>query len=542
MKPSCGVNMSHQSLNEYGSPMPLEMEGFIGDFRRKARLNPDCLFARFDGQPLLFGTLDDASETVAEGLRRMGLESGDRVAVMMRNSPNALAVIYGLAKAGIIWVPLNAQLRGDGLRYILEHCEPGAIICDEDLQQTIRDSGAALTGIPLVISSCSSPSLNLDDMFEARGSAVDRTTTPDPLDLFAIMYTSGTTGRPKGVEVSHSMIRLAADAVAQLSEAAPKDVFFVWEPFYHVGGAQVLILPIIRDVSLAMVDRFSASRFWSQVRDYEATHIHYLGGILQILLKQPESRDDSSNPVRIAWGGGCPKEIWTQFEDRFGVSIRECYGMTEASSITTCNTNGVVGSVGRPMPWFSVQVLDVAAAEVSPGEKGEIVVRTDRNGAIFKGYYRNPDATASALRDGALRTGDLGSFDEDGNLFFHGRMTDSVRCKGENVSAWEVEHVAAEYPLIEECAMIGVAAEIGEQDIKLFVKPKAGVTVDPSELSAWLSLRLAPFQNPRYIAVIDTFEYTPSHRIMKHRLARDTENCFDRLSRGGLSHGILLSP
>ncbi|HKG85007.1 MAG TPA: ATP-dependent acyl-CoA ligase, partial [Beijerinckiaceae bacterium] len=164
--------------------------------------------------------------------------------------------------------------------------------------------------------------------------------------------------------------------------------------------------------------------------------------------------------------------------------------------------------------------------------RGEIVVRSRDPLAITKGYFRNPAATAAALRGGALHTGDLGAWDRDGNLFFHGRMSDSVRVKGENVSAWEVESVAAGHPAVEDCAMIGVAADIGEQDIKLFVKLKAGNALDPASLSGWLAARLAPYQVPRYVSIVAAFERTPSQRIMKHRLSRRRDDCWDRLAPG----------
>jgi crotonobetaine/carnitine-CoA ligase len=325
------------------------------------------------------------------------------------------------------------------------------------------------------------------------------------------------------------MLRLAGEAVALVSAARDGDVLLVWEPLYHIGGSQLIVLPLLCDVTLAMVDRFSARRFWQDAKAYGATHIHYLGGILQILLKQPPDPLERSHGVRIAWGGGCPKEVWQPFEQRFGVEIRECYGMTEASSITTFNDTRTVGTVGRPVPWFTVALQDRNGGPAARGERGEIVVRSSRSDAIFPGYFRNPEATATALRDGALHTGDLGSFDDAGNLLFHGRMTDNVRCRGENVSAWEVEHVAAAHPDLEDCAMIGVAAEIGEQDIKLFVKPKPGVSIDVPALSAWLGHRLAPYQNPRYIAVVEDFERTPSQRIMKHKLSPGLDDCWNRL-------------
>jgi crotonobetaine/carnitine-CoA ligase len=268
------------------------------------------------------------------------------------------------------------------------------------------------------------------------------------------------------------------------------------------------------------------------VRAERATHIHFLGGILQILLKQPPSPLDRDHGARIAWGGGCPKDVWRPFEERFGVQVRECYGMTEASSITTYNDSGAVGTVGKPMPWFTIELRDAEDRPVRTGAQGEIVVRSSRDDAIFPGYFRNREATATALRGGALYTGDLGRLDGDGNLVFLGRMTDSVRCRGENVSAWEVERVAAGHPAIEDCAMIGVAAEIGEQDIKLFVQPKPGEAIDPAALSAWLGERLAPYQNPRYLAVVDGFARTPSQRIMKHLLPRGAAGSWDRLAQG----------
>src|SRR5579871_2749570 len=204
--------------------------------------------------------------------------------------------------------------------------------------------------------------------------------------------------------------------------------------------------------------------------------------------------------------------------------------MTEASSFTTYNDTGTVGTVGRPVPWFSVELHGSDGTPVPPDGAGEIVVRAHAPRALCAGYFRNPEATAAALRDGALHTGDRGRFDTDGNLVFLGRMTDSVRCRGENVSAWEVERVAAAHPAVEDCAMIGVAADVGEQDIKLFVTVRAGAALELAEFSSWLAGRLAPYQNPRYIRVVDGFERTPSQRIMKHRLSHALDDAWDRLA------------
>jgi crotonobetaine/carnitine-CoA ligase len=323
------------------------------------------------------------------------------------------------------------------------------------------------------------------------------------------------------------MLRLAGEAAALVSNPAPGDVLYVWEPLFHIGGAQMLVLPMIRAVRLAIAPGFRARSFWGDVRAAHATHIHYLGGILQILLQQAESPLDRSHGVHIAWGGGCPAEIWAAFEARFGLKIRECYGMTESSSITTANLDGPIGSVGKPVPWFEVAILDAADQPVDAGVRGEMVVTARQAGALTQGYFRDGEATARAFAGGRFRTGDLASYDTEGNVYFHGRTTDSVRVRGENVAAAEVEAVVRQHPAVDDCAIIGVAAEVGEAEIKLFITLRPGATLAAAELSAWLTGRLARYQRPRYIAVLDTFQRTPSARIMKHVLSRRTDDCWD---------------
>nr|QEO74704.1 AMP-dependent synthetase and ligase [uncultured bacterium] len=496
-------------------------DGFAPLLARRARDNPSGLFAACEGAPLSFAELDGMANALAHWMRGRGLAPGDKVALMLRNSPLAFALLFAIARARAVWVPINVQSRGENLGYIFDHSAPKLIIADAALTTTIHGSGATLTGAQIFTTEAVQA--------VARGDAPPWTAgAPAADETYAVMYTSGTTGRPKGVLVSHRMLRLSGEAVALVSAARAGDVMFMWEPLYHIGGAQMIVLPLIREVRLALVEQFSASRFWGQVRDHGATHIHFLGGILQILLKQPPSDLDRQHGARIAWGGGCPREIWRPFEQRFGIPIRECYGMTECSSITTLNDDGTLGAVGRPAPWFSVTLLDPAGAPVPAGGRGEIVVRTSLPGAITRGYLSNPEATARALRGDAFHTGDLGSFDAVGNMYFHGRMTDNVRVRGENVSAMEVEQVVAKHPAVEDCAMIGVAAEIGEQEIKLFVKRRADAALAPADLSDWLAARLAPYQNPRYIVMVDAFERTASQRIMKHKLATVATPAWDR--------------
>ncbi len=496
---------------------------FILALRHIAAREPERLFGSFDQRPLTFGQLDRQSEALGVHLRReLGIQPGERAAVMMRNGPEAIAVVFALAKAGIVWVPVNARQRGNGLKYILEHCAPSVLVADADLWPVVVESGAAFTGRTLLLG-------GEEDSLSQPLAGGERLDAPVPAmsELYALMYTSGTTGKPKGVCVTHAMMAYALKSVELLCSIEPGDVFFQWEPFYHIGGAQMLLLPLFFDVRLSLTERFSASRFWEQVNASGATHVHYLGGVLQILLKQPPSELESAHNVRIAWGGGCPSEIWSTLQDRFGFEIRECYGMTEASSLTTFNAEGRPGSVGRAVPWLDIAIHDEQDRPVPAGEPGQVVVRETQPGVLFGGYFRNAEATEKTLANGLLHTGDRGWLDADGFLYFLGRITDSVRCRGENVSAWEVESVTQQHPDVEECAMIGVAADIGEQEIKLFLKPKAGRAIELQALHRWLKERLASYQCPRYLAVVEEFERTPSHRIVKHSLPTTTHEAWD---------------
>ncbi len=481
---------------------------FVAGFLDIAATEPERVFARFEGQDLTFERLHSRASAFAAHVADLGLQPGDRAAVMMDNGFDTICTIFGLALAGVAWVPINPRLVGQSLAYQLGHSEPRLLVCDEHHLSAVHASGHDLTAATLITHSLEGELAGILESKRDFDAAV-RTGA----DLFALMYTSGTTGPPKGVMITHCMMSFAGKGVHHGCGAKPGDVMFLWEPLCHIGGAQMLILPLLERVHLAMVPRFSASNFWSEVTEAGATHIHYLGGILQMLLKQPPTPGDKTHGVRAAWGGGCPAETWVQFEERFAIPIRECYGMSEASSLTSSNVTGVVGSVGQPMDW-----LEVSIANPDEAGRGEILVREREPGALFAGYFNNPDATAEALQNGVLHTGDLGSLDREGNLYFHGRINDSIRVKGELVSSWEVESVATSHPDVEECAAVGVDAEVGEQEIKLFVRLQRGADLTMAALAEWLKPRLAPHQQPASFAVVEDFPRTPSQRIIKREL------------------------
>jgi carnitine-CoA ligase len=254
--------------------------------------------------------------------------------------------------------------------------------------------------------------------------------------------------------------------------------------------------------------------------------------VLGLLLKQPPRHEDLHHSVRIAWGGGAPAHLWEPFERRFGVRMREAYGMTEAASFTTINLEGRVGSIGRPVPHFEVKIVTENGRAAATHETGQIVVREREPGLLMKGYLKDDERTAEALRDGWLYTGDFGARDADGFFYFAGRRRDRLRRRGENVSAWEIEQVVAMHADVESCAAIGVPSDVGDEDIKLFVKPVGGKQLDPLDLICWCERHLAYFQIPRYVELVDEFPRTPTERIRKDQLSTSVTGCWD-LERSG---------
>jgi len=456
-------------------------------------------------------------------LKAQGLRQGDRVAVMLGNSVEHIALLYALVLDGMVWVPINTKVKGAGLEYVLGHCKPALVIA---APEHIGLFTPEIAGNIRVIA--------LTRGIPTAGAAL-RYAECEPGDTLCLIYTSGTTGAPKAVQFTHRMMRIASETALMVAAARDGDRLFLWEPLCHIGGAQMILAPFLIDVSLHVVAGFSASRFWSQINSAGATHLHYIGGILEILLRSEQSKSPK-NTLRVAWGGGLSGQSWKAVSDFLGIELRECYGMTECSSFATMNAAGRPGSVGTPLPWLRLELLDDDGNPVAAREHGEIVLRSEVDGTFLSGYLDNPEATAKALRGDRFHTGDYAWQDEEGFIYFVGRRTESMRVRGENVSAWEVERVFAQHPAVAMTGAIGVNSEIGEQEILIYVKPADGTSFDlavfASELSTWAAERLANFQVPRYFKLIDQFELTPSERIRKHLLSKDLIGAWDRTKPG----------
>lgn len=443
---------------------------------------------------------------------------------MLDNHLDHISLIYALILSGIIWVPVNTKLRSVGIQYILTHCKPDLVITESGYRNFIE---AAHVHVGRQAATVEIHELPL----RSKIAVPLRKTATRPDQILCIIYTSGTTGPPKGVLFTHRMMRIAGEATVIVGEVKRGDRLFLWEPICHIGGAQILVVPFLETIELNVVERFSASRFWEQVTVTRATHLHYLGGILDILMQQPPESTPAKHGIHIAWGAGVSVGAWQKIIDRFGFRLRECYGMTECSSYATVNETGKPGSIGRPLPWLGVELLDDDDRPVATGEIGQIVLSTKIDGVFLPCYLNDEEATRKALRNGKFFTGDLARRDADGDLYFVGRGNDSIRVRGENVSAWEVERVFTTHPAVAAAAAIGVEGDVGEQDIKLFVQFRPGMCVSFEELCDWATMRLASYQIPHYCTKVDRFEITPSKRIRKHLLSMDIDGCWNRIPR-----------
>jgi crotonobetaine/carnitine-CoA ligase len=481
---------------------------------------PDRLFLCFGHREVRYAEMQHDVLCVASALAGAGIGRGSRVVLALENSVEHVALVFALFRLGAQWVPVNPKLRGDPLGHLLRDAAPSHVVtCPAiEIARQIARSGVfaedarhrrhAVPGLP-------------GDLAVLR-SARERRDEITGGDVAAIMYTSGTTGPAKGVIVTRQMLWAAALGCLVVTEVRPGDVLYVWEPLYHIGGAQLLLLPLIAEVSLALAPGFSARRFWADVAATGATHIHYLGGILQILQKQAPSPAERSHRVRIGWGAGATGPVYEACANRFGIRLHECYGMTETSSIVTVNKQGPEYGVGFALPWFDVRVADAG----DTGPTGEILVRS-KSGELTTPGYLNAVAGSGHEPGGWLATGDIGSLGDAGDLHFHGRQTDSVRHRGENVSAWEIESAYSQHPGVLRCAVIRVPAEIGEDEIAMLVVPAPDIPVTADELADWARGRLADFQIPRYIGIVPGLPLTPSERIAKQRIRVDVSELVD---------------
>jgi crotonobetaine/carnitine-CoA ligase len=341
-----------------------------------------------------------------------------------------------------------------------------------------------------------------------------------PEDTSCILYTSGTTGPSKGVVLTHAANFFLARNCVDLMAYGPSDVVFNAFPLFHANARYSGVLPVMyADGESVIYTRFSASGFWDTCREHGVTAFNYMGALLMMLFKQPERADDADNPVRRAYGAPAPVTIYQDFEHRFGLQLVEVYGSTEAGTVTMNTVESFrVGSCGRAVPYFEVEIHDDHDHRLGPGEVGEIVVRPREPHALFERYHDLPEQTLHAFRNLWFHTGDRGRLDEDGFFYYVDRMKDAIRRRGENISSWEVEKVVTSHDSVAEAAAIGVPSDLSEEEVLIVVVAKPGHEIDPVSLLDLCVERLPHYAVPRYVRVAAELPKTASQRVEKYVL------------------------
>jgi carnitine-CoA ligase len=493
----------------------------------RAQEHPDQVFLKMPGVRESWGSFYANVLRVARGYRDAGLHAGDRVAVMLPNCPEFLYAHFGAIAAGLAPVPVNTAQRGETLAFLLRDSDARGIVIDAALQPQYESSGL----IEIVRGSRpeGSGAIALTDVLA--GPAEEPPLEEGEGSTFGVLYTSGTTGPPKGVVPTRTDIAPLL-AMWQAMEVVAGETIYTCLPLFHGNPLAISVLgAMFLDGAIAVSERFSASRFWDECREFEAVEFNHVGAVIPILLKQPERPGDRDNPVRVCLSAGCPPHAWEPFQDRFGVKIVEQFSMVDAPGYLI-NLEGRVGSMGKPVAGCEAAILDDAGFEMGPGLVGELGLRAAEGRTHY--YLNQPDATEEAFRHGWFHTGDRAWRDDDGFFYYAGRMKESMRRRGENVSAWEIENVVNQFPGVLESAAHAVPSDLGEDEIKVVVVPRVGSTIDPATLLDFCAARMARYAVPRYVELRREIPKTPTERPRYADLKAEgvTERTWDREAVG----------
>jgi crotonobetaine/carnitine-CoA ligase len=497
---------------------------------------PDRTYLTFeDGTSWTFAETLSRTQSAAAGLCKLGVAQGDHVLSWLPNGQEAILTWFGANYLGAVYVPLNTAYQGGLLEHAITLSDARVMVLHASLVPRLLPIGTGrLTD--LVVAGESYPEIDGLNVHTADLLATPGEAEPErpvePWDCNYIILTSGTTGPSKAVLSTY--IQTWSGSAEAMFYFKEDDRILANLPLFHVSGTGAIMDRLIKGGECVVMDGFRPSEFWATVRRHGITGCCLVGAMTQFLLKQPESGEDRDHPLRsvitVPWN-----EDSLALAKRFGINIYTAFNMTELAVPIVSEANPpVLGTCGRPRPGVRARVVDEHDYEVPHGETGELVLRTDRPWEISRGYYRNPEATVSAWRNGWFHTGDAFRRDEDGNFYFVDRIKDAIRRRGENISSFEVESEATAFDAVREAAAIPVPSEFGEDEVMLVVSEAPGKTVVPEDLLNFMMPRMAHFMLPRYIRVMPELPKTPTQKIQKNLLRDEgvTDDTWDREAHG----------
>jgi carnitine-CoA ligase len=512
----------------------------------KASTHGDKPFLQYEEEKeVTYREVNEITNRIANAFFDLGLGKGDKVATFLPNCLEAAYLWFGASKAGVIDVPINLANKGDFLSYIINNSDAKVIIIDHQLTDRLKFIENDLPKLEkVVVWSKSSVSKDMPKLrFDVVGyeELTKGSSKPPQVDIKAsepqmIIYTSGTTGPAKGCMEPHSMIHLSACEYIEAIRATPEDIFFTCLPLFHANARILCLYPaLILGTKAVIYERFSASRFWDQIRRARATVFNSLGAMANFIYNQPRKADDGDNPIRVWAAYPMPAAIYEDVEKRYNLKVVEGYGLTELAIITyNPYDQPKIGSCGKETRNFEIRIVDEDDFPVPAGTVGEIVARGRVPWATSLGYYNMAEKTVELTQNHFYHTGDAGYLDEDGYLHFVDRIKDYIRRRGENISSFEVERSVNAHPKVSESAAIGVKSEQAEDEVKIVVVLKEGEKLPPEELLAFCEERMPYFAVPRYVEFVEKLPKTPTDRVQKNLLRKIgiTSNTWDREKAG----------
>ena len=505
----------------------------------KAERIPDKTFLLWQGRSYSYGELEAMTNRYANGLKAHGIGHGDHVAVMLPNCPEFYWVTWGLGKLGAVAVPINTAAKGEMLRYFIDQSDATCVIVDDEWADRVASIAARLPKVKRYFRRGDRPAAAAFGGGSAEVPIADFAAlesddaTRPPLDAVAhddtqlIMYTSGTTGPSKGVMCPHSQGHAVGRAVTLDYGYRPDDVLYTCLPLFHANAIWFSSYAALwADAAVALAPRFSATRFWDEIRATGATQFNALGAMTNIIWKLPPGPHERDHALRLCMAVPVPKEIYGEIQQRYGVRLTSTFAMSENFAVTTFKPDDSpekAGSAGAPRGACELRIVDDDGRDLPAGEVGEIWVLPLQAGSMMKGYYNMPVETAHAFVDGWFRTGDRGYLDADGYLYFVDRKKEAIRRRGENISAYEVELILAQHPAILEVAAIPVLSEMSEDDVMVYVVVRPGETLTHAEVVHFAAENMSYFMVPRFVEFVDGLPKTATEKLEKYKLKADAE-------------------